>query len=427
MSAWSSFMTLQLTAEKRTVQLRQALNFQTSAGYIPHKKNKYLDELQIWQTATRGLSQILKVKHCQVELYNSSKTTATVAYEYATTSPLEQRRVRKIADFTELYQQLLNTKPLQFTERIPFFSPYQPQMTRLACPIYNEQDVIGNLWLVRPKDKLFYEWEINLVQQVANQCAIAFCRTQFYQQAWTQIRELQELNQRKDDFCKIISHEILNHTSSLQIAAQTLENLIAGELVTKKKKTATKVFQLFQQTCQRQTQLVNDLLTFCQLDIYQKNVISDISEWIDLTTWLPKIVEPFVDRVYIQQQHLKVDTAANLPKVKTDSYILERIVVELINNACKYTPEGDTITISVCEVGGIIKLSVSNTGIEISTFEHKQIFEQFDRLSGKSIGTMRGSGLGLALIEKLVKFINASIQLESKHNQTKFTLLIPLG
>ena len=416
-------MTLQLTAEKRTAQLRQALNFQTSVGYIPHQKHKYLDELQIWQTATRGLCQILKVKHCQVELYNSSQTTATVAYEYATIAPLEQRRVRKIADFTELYQQLLNTNPLQFTERIPFFSPHQLQMTRLACPIYNEQNVIGNLWLVRPKDKLFYEWEINLVQQVANQCAIAFCRTQFYQQAWTQIRELQELNQRRDDFCQIISHEILGYTSSLQLAAQTLENLIAGELVSSKKKTVTRVFQLFQQTCQRQTQLVNDLLNCCHRDIYPKNFIS---EWIDLTTWLPKIVEPFLDRVYIQQQQLKVDLAANLTPIQTNSATLTRIVVELINNACKYTPEGEKITIYAREVGGIIQLSVSNTGVEISESEQKRIFEQFYRLSAKNSGSTAGNGLGLALIEKLVKSIDASIQLESKHNQTKFTLLIPL-
>ena len=416
-------MSLKLQAQKRTAQLRQALNCQSLEKYTPQKISKSPDERQIWQTATRGLAQILKVNHCQIELYDSYKTTATIVYEYTTTLPLDQGEVRNIANFPELYKQLLNRHFLQFTDRISVFSPQKRQMTRLACPIYNEQGILGNLWLIRPKEKMFQEWEIQLVKQVANQCASAFYQTRLYQQAWKQIRELEELNQQKDDFFKAISHELYGNTSGIQLAAQTLENILAKELTTPKNNILSKVFHLFQQSCQRQTQLVNDLLALCHKDIYHQ---TNISKWIDLSTWTPKIIENFLDRVDLQQQKLTFDIAANVPLIKTDSLTLERIVVELINNACKYTPQGETISISVSTVENMIQLSVSNTGVEIPVYEQKRIFEQFYRLPGKDVWSSKGKGLGLNLVQNLTEVLGASIQLKSQDNQTTFTLLIPI-
>ena len=416
-------MTLELQAQKRTAQLRQALNYKSLEEYIPQKIDKNSDERQIWQTATRGLAQILKVNHCQIELYDSNKTTATIVYEYTTTSPLEQGIVRKIDDFPELYEQLLNMQLLQFGERIPFFSSQSHQMTRLACPIYNEQDILGNLWLIRPKNKMFHEWEIQLVKQVASQCANAFYQTRFYQQARKQIQELEELNQQKDNFFKAISHELRGHATSIQLAAQTLENLLEKEVGIKQDSILPKVFHIFQRACQRQTQLVNDLLTLCHIDDYQKSLLP---RWIDLSTWIPPLVEPFIERVYTQQQKLTVDIAANTPPLKIDSLTLERIVVELMNNACKYTPQGETINISVTTIEDMIQLSVSNTGVEIPLSEQKRIFEQFYRLPSNDFWAMGGTGLGLSLIQKLAQVLGISIQLKSQKKKTTFTLLIPV-
>lgn len=416
-------MTLKLQAQKRTAQLRQALNYHFLAKYTPQKISKSPDERQIWQTATRGLAQILKVNHCQIELYDSSKTTATVVYEYTTTLPLDQGEVRDIADFPQVYKQLLNQQLLQFAERISVFNPQKLQMTRLACPIYNEQGILGNLWLIRPKEKMFQEWEIQLVKQVANQCANAFYQTRLYKQASQQISELEEPNQKKDDFFKAISHELHGYTSSIQLAAQTLENILEKELITPKNNILPKVFHLFQQSCQRQTQLVNELLALCHTDIYHTK---SISKWIDLSSWIPKIIENFLDRVYIQQQKLTFDIAANIPLIKTDSFTLERIVVELINNACKYTPQGGTINISVSTFEEMIQLSVSNTGVEIPVYEQQRIFEQSYRLPGKDFGSRKGKGLGLNLVQNLTEVLGASIQLKSQDNQTTFTLLIPV-
>lgn len=415
-------MTLELQAQKRTAQLRQALNYQSLEGYLPSKINKSPDERQIWQTATRGLAQILKVNHCQVELYNYSKTTATINYEYTTSLPLEQGIVRKTADFPELYEPLFQMDFLQFVERIPFFSLSPDQTTRLACPIHNEQEILGNLWLIRPKDKMFHEWEIQLVKQVANQCANAFYQTKFYQQASKKIKELEELNQQKDDFLKVISHELRGNYTGIQLAAETLENLLEREMVMEKNKLLPKVFHIFKRACQKQTQLVDDLLTLSHVDNFRKAMTP---KWIDLSILIPKIIEPFIDRVYTQKQQLKVDIAEDIPPLKTDVPTLKRIMAELIHNACKYTPQGETINISISLVEDRIQLSVSNTGIEIPPSEQKRIFEQFYRLPNHDFWSTGGTGLGLNLVEKLTQVLGASIHLTSQDKTTTFALLIP--
>ena len=358
-------MTLEFIAQRRTAQLQQALNYQSLDVHTPQKID---NERQIWQTATRGLAQILKVNHCHIELYDACKTTATVVHEYTKTAYLERGIVKKTAEFPELYDRLLNKQLLHFSDRPTDSNTQVQQMTRLACPIYDKKDLFGNIWLFRPKEQAFREWEIKLIRKVATQCANAFYQTQFYQKVWQQLRQLETLNQQKNDFFKAAFHELLGHTTSIQIAAQTIENLLREEIANSKNELLPKVIDLFHQSCQQQTQLANDLLTLCQLDAYQKE--SSI-EWIDLSMWLPKIIDPFYQQAYIRKQKLTIDIAHNLPHIKIDTFTLKRILVELIYNACKYTPLGETISVSVRQVDTRIQLSVRNTGIEIPLSQQK--------------------------------------------------------
>ena len=413
-------MKLEFIAQKRTAQLQHALNYQCLDEYIPQKAD---NERQMWQTATRGLAQILKVNHCYIELYDSQKTTATVVHEYTKTSYLEQGIVKKTAEFPELYDRLFDKELLQFSDRIALFGIQKQPMTRLACPIYDKQDLFGNLWLIRPKEQMFWEWEIELIKQVATQCANALYQTQCDRPVWQQLRKLETLNQQKNDFFKAIFHELLGQTTSIQIAAQTLENLLQDEIADPKNKILPKVINLFHQSCQQQTQLAHDLLTFCHLDGHQKE---NLLQKIDLSIWLPRIIKPFYQKFYLRQQKLIVDLAKNLPQLTIDSFTLERIVVELINNACKYTPQNETISISVRQVNGMIQLSVCNTGVEIPISEQKLIFEEFYRFPDNDFWEMGGTGLGLNLVQKLTRVLGGSIELKSGNLQTTFTLFIPI-
>jgi signal transduction histidine kinase len=132
--------------------------------------------------------------------------------------------------------------------------------------------------------------------------------------------------------------------------------------------------------------------------------------------------------MYNQQQRFNLHIAANLPLCVTDLNYLERILSELLNNACKYTPPHETITLAVQTLSKLdgrtgwieghhaqprLQISVQNTGVEIAPSECDRIFEKFYRIPNNDPWKHGGTGLGLALVQKLVEAIGGTISVWS--------------
>ena len=413
---------LEQKVKQRTTELQNSFKFETLTRRVTEKMRDTLDETQILQTVTREIGQILRIKRCKIEFYNSDRSIATIAYEYTTELPNCQETAIKTADFSEIYQRLLQKQSLQFVEQVPELSPINTQATRLVCPIFDVRGAIGNLWLLRPKEEFFTPAEIALVEQIANQCAIAIRQARLYQQSQTQVEELERLNILKDDFLKTISHELRTPMSSILLASETLEMLLEREIGSNRSATFARVLKIFRAACDRQNQLVNDLLTLCYIDANQEMLAV---QWIDLSVWLPEIIEPFKERVEQQQQSLILNIEDNLPQVRSDIKFIKRIVVELINNACKYTPSEEIITVTASSTDSTIELSVSNTGTEIPILEQQRVFDKFYRIPNRDPWRFGGTGIGLALVKNLIKLIGGTIDLKSESGTTTFTIYLP--
>ncbi|MGL5078224.1 MAG: sensor histidine kinase, partial [Waterburya sp.] len=262
---------------------------------------------------------------------------------------------------------------------------------------------------------------IMLVEQVATQCAIAIRQARLYQQSQIQIKELARLNVIKDDFLRTISHELKTPMSSILLATETLEALLDQEIGTHRSATLTRVLDIFRAACKRQNHLVDDLLTLCYIDA-KKAMIA--MQWINLEVSLPEIIEQFTERIHTQEQTLLIDIQENFPLFKSDVSIIKRILTELLNNACKYTPAHETITISAQTIDKGIKLSVSNTGVEIPPSEQQRVFDKFYRIPSHDPWQFGGTGIGLALAKNLVQLLNGTLGLESQYGQTVFIIYL---
>ena len=403
-------------------ELLQALNFEALVQRITNKIRDSLDESYILQTATEELGEVLNLSSCQIELYDSEQVTATIAYEHSITLPQCQGEIRQIADFPELYRQLLQQIPIQLVEKIPQFNPQGIQVTRLACPIFDDRGIIGNLWGLRPPGEIFTELEIKLMQQMASQCAIAIRQARLYAASNQQIEELAKLNQLKDDFLKTISHELRAPMSSIQLAAQTMESLLTNKANPKNSPTFNRVLKIFHESCQRQKQLLDDLLTLCYVDAKAKTIAPEL---VDLHLWIPELTQLFFRRTQNQQQELILDLSKEKLDILVDPLILERIIRELLNNACKYTPADGTITIQTTADQQEISLCIINTGVEISPEEQELIFNQFYRIPNNDPWQYGGTGLGLTLVKKLAQMLEASIDVESGNERTIFCVRFP--
>jgi len=423
--------------QKALAQLQKALEFEATLKRITDKVRDSLDENQILQTAVRELAIGLKMNSCNSSVYDLEKGTSTICFEYVICGPEYKGRVAQMANFPEFYyNQLLQEHYFQFCS-IPI-NPERGRVAMLACPIVDNERVLGDLWLVNHHDYGFSELEIRLVQQVANQCAIAIRQARLYQAAQAQVKELAKLNQLKDDFLSAVSHELRTPITNMKMAIQMLKIAPPGE-------RQQRYLQILQSECNREKELIEDLLDLQRLEASSYPIC--LEEAITISEWLPGIVEPFISRTQDRSQKLQIDIAADLPPLITDRAGLARIVAELLNNACKYTASGSTIKLRVSQQkdftcppekenhensqllekkipAGVICFTVANQA-EIPAQELPNVFKKFYRVPKADLWKQGGTGLGLALVKKLVEQMHGTIQVESEEGWTSFRVELP--
>ncbi|HEY9747485.1 MAG TPA: GAF domain-containing protein [Allocoleopsis sp.] len=412
--------------QERTAQLAQALDFEARLKRITDKVRDSLDEDHILTTAVQELALGLSVRCCDTGIYNADHTISTITHEYSDDSAAIGRTI-EMTTRPEIYQQLLQGQYLQFCicNGLTIRS-IQSSSTILACPIVDDQGVLGDLWLFRPNTDRFNELEIRLVQQVANQCAIAIRQARLYQAAQAQVAELEKLNRLKDDFLSTVSHELRTPMSSIKMATQMLEMSLmrAGQPVSGLSDRTSRYFQVLHDECDREIKLINDLLDLTRLDAETEPLLFTA---INPHCWIPSVVEPFLEQARQQEQPLQVQLPPNLPTLHTDLNILKRIFSELLRNACKYTPRQAAIAITAEANSESFWLSVQNFGVEIADIELAHVFDKFYRIPNHDPWKHGGTGLGLALVKKLVEHLGGTIQATSQESQVCFTVQLPIA
>ena len=424
---------LEQQVEERTAQLQQALQYEGLVKRMTDKVRDSLDEAQILQTAVEELVRGLEIYGCDTALFNFEQGTMTISHSYMNGAFAPHSDEILATHFSDIYPQLLDGQSLQFCELVPKFmdSAWQPSAI-FACPIIDDQGVLGKLRLFRSQDAVFNESEIRLVLQVANQCAIALRQARLYQAAQIQVKALEELNQLKDDFLSTVSHELRTPISNMKMAIHMLKTQPTDE-------RRERYMAILQSECAREAELINDLLDLQRLASGTR-VLEP--EAIVLREWLEELIEPFQERTQSRQQTLRVNIAPGVSVWTSDRASLSRILAELLNNACKYTPPGETIDLTVQPVDPIpsnptmaqgtlltltatrLRLSVCNSGVEIPPQALPHIFDKFYRIPGGDLWKQGGTGLGLALVQKLAEHIGATIQVESCSNRTCFTCFV---
>lgn len=181
--------------------------------------------------------------------------------------------------------------------------------------------------------------------------------------------------------------------------------------------------QILRHQSEREISLIDDLLDLSRLET--GNQPKHLST-LDLSTWIPSILEPFGERIRSQQQSLEIDIAADLPQLTTDASKLERILIELLHNACKYTLAGERILVKAKAEVDFLCLQVSNSGVEIPASELSQIFDKFYRIPNNDPWKHGGTGLGLALVKQLVEHLGGTISVAASQRWTTFTIELPI-
>ncbi len=231
-------------------------------------------------------------------------------------------------------------------------------------------------------------------------------------------RELR-LSRLKSDFVANVSHELKTPLALIRLYAETLE---LARVPSEERKG--QYYGVIHKESRRLTQLINNILDFSRIEAGRKEyrlVPSDIGAVVR------DVVESYRFAIEKLGFTVELELGEELPPLQLDPEAMSQALINLLNNAVKYSPERKAITVSVRHEGDRVLLSVLDRGIGIPRSEHRRIFEKFYRVETSLVHTTKGSGLGLALVQHITEAHGGHVELKSTPGEgSTFTLSLPV-
>lgn len=222
----------------------------------------------------------------------------------------------------------------------------------------------------------------------------------------------------KSDFVSNVSHELRTPLSLIRLYAETLE---MGRLTTPEK--YQEYYEIIRKESERLTALINNILDFSRIEAGRKEY--EFRE-TDLSMLVRNTLESY--RFQIEQQGFAFEENIDpVPPIRVDREAMARSLVNLVNNAIKYSQDRKFIGVNLYRKNGSVKLEVVDHGIGIPSQEQEKIFEKFYRVGDPLVHNTKGSGLGLSLVRHIVKAHGGQIAVDSTPGEgSKFTITLPV-
>ncbi|HTZ46450.1 MAG TPA: response regulator [Verrucomicrobiae bacterium] len=253
---------------------------------------------------------------------------------------------------------------------------------------------------------------------VSGQIAKGIADARLLDQERQRAEALAKLDHAKTTFFSNISHEL--RTPLTLILAPIEELLSRGDPVN----VSARELRLVQRNGLRLLKLVNTLLDFSRIEAGRTQATYQPVSLAPVTADIASVFRSAIEKAglgfEVKCEELDENVFVDLP-------MWEKIVLNLISNALKFTPSGK-ITVALARKDNMAQLTVTDTGVGIPTNELPRIFERFYRVEGTSGRTYEGTGIGLALVQELVKLHGGTISVESSAGVgTRFTVSVPFG
>jgi signal transduction histidine kinase len=236
---------------------------------------------------------------------------------------------------------------------------------------------------------------------------------------WTNVRRELKLSRLKSDFVANVSHELKTPLALIRLFAETLE---LGRVPSQEK--ARQYHGIINKESRRLTQLINNILDFSRIEAGRR-------EYRFVRAGVAEVVRDVVDAYRFPIEHqgftLELDVAEDLPALDIDPEALSQALINLMNNAIKYSPGEKWVRVSARRERDHVVVSVADRGIGIPKVEQRRIFEKFYRVETSLVQTTKGSGLGLALVQHIVEAHGGRVEVVSAQGEgSTFKLVLPV-
>ncbi len=339
------------------------------------------------------------------------------------------RGAREQVGYTEA--ELLQMTPLNIKPALT-----EAQFREMVAPLLDGREQVLNFTTVhRHKDGADVPVEINLqlATEAGQRCFVALCRDvterkraeENLKHAHEDLRranaELAQASRLKDEFLANMSHELRTPLNAILGLSEALLEQVSGTLTPRQIKNVTTIST----SGQHLLALINDILDLSKIEAGKLELHAE-----------PLNVQEFCEsclafvRTQAMHKHITVEYEADpqLAHLTADPKRFKQVLVNLLTNAVKFTPEGGRIglTVAVPEDGDAVRFTVWDSGIGIAAADQQKLFRAFTQIDSGLSRSQEGTGLGLALVAKLVELHGGSVTLESAPGQgSRFIVTLP--
>jgi len=219
------------------------------------------------------------------------------------------------------------------------------------------------------------------------------------------ITEEKRVETIKKDFVANVSHELRTPLASIKGYSETL---LDGGM--DDKGTLKEFLRVIDRHATRMARLIDDLLILSRLESHQMTIVSAP---VDLNELIHATMKGFEKQARDKGIAISSTLPDGLPKVSGDRDRLEQVMVNLLDNAIKYTPSGGRVSVTAEKTDGAVRVDVKDTGIGIPAADIPRIFERFYRVDKARSRELGGTGLGLAIVKHIIQGHNGKMQVES--------------
>jgi signal transduction histidine kinase len=345
------------------------------------------------------------------------------------------------------YLDLIKNQNTISSLRMPQEAGFKDKITRVfksiyyvVSPILPKEGSRGFLLVgTADADILITEGDEELITILANQIGQSLENSRLFENTWRAQQELEKkveertralsqaleevkiVSKRKNDFISAVSHELRTPLTSIKGFAAILLDEKLGALPVAVKERLEKINIRSDEL----VHMVNDLLDIARIEAGKTVMKFEEQNIYD-------IINSVCDLIMIQCKNKNVDLVVeptkNMPKLLVDRSQIERVFINLLGNAVKFTPTNGKITIKARAKDGTVQVDISDTGIGIPPDAIPKLFQEFYRVDTAAHQQLKGTGLGLSLVKHIIDAHKGKIWVESapdKGSTFSFTLPLP--
>jgi GAF domain-containing protein/anti-sigma regulatory factor (Ser/Thr protein kinase) len=416
--------------ETRTGELTQSVEQLTALGEVSRAVSSTLDVETVLDTIVSRASQLAGAAGCSIYEYDegteqfelrATHHDDTEFVEALRAVPLrkgeglmgraaEMREPVQIPDITQpgAYQSSVRDTLLRFGYR-----------ALLSVPLLREDQIIGSLSFTRKAPGEFPPEVIDVLKTFATQSALAIQNARLFREIADKSAQLEAASRHKSEFLANMSHELRTPLNAIIGFSEILAEKMFGEINEKQ----TEYLQDILESGRHLLSLINDILDLSKIEAGRMEL--ELAEF-DLPSALENALVLVRERASRRGIRLGSTIDPRLGMIGGDERKVKQVLLNLLSNALKFTPEGGRIDVGARLDGDMAEVSVADTGIGIAPADQAAVFEEF-RQVGTADKKAEGTGLGLALSRKFIELHGGKIWVQSEVGRgSTFTFTLPV-